>query len=209
MAYRAGVALQGPGICPVPPDLHISEEHPDHRSRPGEGAISSTTRAQRFHGGYAPSALELAAADIVARSIQPRWKRETGLRMSRPPGPAAPGQKKIDKRLPSVVRICIKFGGIDPVETPIPSSRPSITPWAASTLTFACATSLTGFYAAGSALALSVHGANRLGGIHSSTPSSSARSRAGRRRTTSTGSTRETGTRNTCSRRPWPKGRSR
>ena len=70
---------------------------------------------------YAPSAMELAPRDIVARSIQTEIDKGNGfeneyvhldLRHL--------GQKKIDKRLPSVREICINFAGIDPVETPIP-----------------------------------------------------------------------------------------
>jgi succinate dehydrogenase / fumarate reductase flavoprotein subunit len=114
---------------------------------------------------YAPSAMELAPRDIVARSIQTEVDKGNGfedeyihldLRHL--------GQKKIDKRLPSVREICIKFGGIDPVEKPIPIQPAQHYSMGGIDVDVRCATALPGFYAAGECACVSVHGANRLGG---------------------------------------------
>jgi len=165
MAYRAGVALK---------DLEFVQYHPTSiypknilitEAARGEGGHLVNNKGQRFMADYAPSALELAPRDIVARSIQTEVDKGNGfedeyvhldLRHL--------GQKKIDKRLPSVREICIKFGGIDPVETPIPIQPAQHYSMGGIDVDVRCATSLPGFYAAGECACVSVHGANRLGG---------------------------------------------
>jgi len=165
MAYRAGVALK---------DLEFVQYHPTSiypknilitEAARGEGGHLVNNKGQRFMADYAPSALELAPRDIVARSIQTEVAKGNGfedeyvhldLRHL--------GQKKIDKRLPSVREICIKFGGLDPVETPIPIQPAQHYSMGGIDVDVRCATSLPGFYAAGECACVSVHGANRLGG---------------------------------------------
>ncbi|MBP1767722.1 MAG: Succinate dehydrogenase flavoprotein subunit [Candidatus Aminicenantes bacterium] len=165
MAYRAGVALK---------DLEFVQYHPTSiypknilitEAARGDGGHLVNNKCQRFMADYAPSALELAPRDIVARSIQTEVDKGNGfedeyvhldLRHL--------GQKKIDKRLPSVREICIKFGGIDPVETPIPIQPAQHYSMGGIDVDVRCATSLPGFYAAGECACVSVHGANRLGG---------------------------------------------
>jgi len=165
MAYRAGVALK---------DMEFVQYHPTSifpknilitEGARGEGGHLVNNKGQRFMADYAPSAMELAPRDIVARSIQTEVDKGNGfedeyvhldLRHL--------GQKKIDKRLPSVREICIKFGGLDPVETPIPIQPAQHYSMGGIDVDVRCATSLPGFYAAGECACVSVHGANRLGG---------------------------------------------
>ena len=165
MAYRAGVALK---------DLEFVQYHPTSiypknilitEAARGEGGHLVNNKGQRFMADYAPSAMELAPRDIVARSIQTEVDKGNGfedeyvhldLRHL--------GQKKIDKRLPSVREICIKFGGLDPVEKPIPIQPAQHYSMGGIDVDVRCATSLPGFYAAGECACVSVHGANRLGG---------------------------------------------
>ena len=165
MAYRAGVALK---------DLEFVQYHPTSiypknilitEAARGEGGHLVNNKGQRFMTDYAPSAMELAPRDIVARSIQTEVDKGNGfedeyvhldLRHL--------GQKKIDKRLPSVREICIKFGGLDPVEKPIPIQPAQHYSMGGIDVDVRCATSLPGFYAAGECACVSVHGANRLGG---------------------------------------------
>ena len=165
MAYRAGVALK---------DLEFVQYHPTSiypknilitEAARGEGGHLVNSKGQRFMADYAPSAMELAPRDIVARSIQTEVDKGNGfedeyvhldLRHL--------GQKKIDKRLPSVREICIKFGGLDPVEKPIPIQPAQHYSMGGIDVDVRCATSLPGFYAAGECACVSVHGANRLGG---------------------------------------------
>jgi succinate dehydrogenase / fumarate reductase flavoprotein subunit len=165
MAYRAGVALK---------DLEFVQYHPTSiypknilitEAARGEGGHLVNNKGQRFMADYAPSAMELAPRDIVARSIQTEVDKGNGfedeyihldLRHL--------GQKKIDKRLPSVREICIKFGGLDPVEKPIPIQPAQHYSMGGIDVDVRCATALPGFYAAGECACVSVHGANRLGG---------------------------------------------
>jgi len=165
MAYRAGVALK---------DLEFVQYHPTSiypknilitEAARGEGGHLVNNKGQRFMADYAPSAMELAPRDIVARSIQTEVDKGNGfedeyihldLRHL--------GQKKIDKRLPSVREICIKFGGLDPVEKPIPIQPAQHYSMGGIDVDVRCATLLPGFYAAGECACVSVHGANRLGG---------------------------------------------
>jgi succinate dehydrogenase / fumarate reductase flavoprotein subunit len=165
MAYRAGVALK---------DLEFVQYHPTSiypknilitEAARGEGGYLVNNKGQRFMADYAPSAMELAPRDIVARSIQTEVDKGNGfedeyvhldLRHL--------GQKKIDKRLPSVREICIKFGGLDPVEKAIPIQPAQHYSMGGVDVDVRCATSLPGFYAAGECACVSVHGANRLGG---------------------------------------------
>jgi succinate dehydrogenase / fumarate reductase flavoprotein subunit len=165
MAYRAGVALK---------DMEFVQYHPTSifpknilitEGARGEGGHLVNNKGRRFMEDYAPSAMELAPRDIVARAIQTEVDKGNGfedeyvhldLRHL--------GQKKIDKRLPSVREICIKFGGIDPVAAPIPIQPAQHYSMGGIDVDMRCASSLPGFYAAGECACVSVHGANRLGG---------------------------------------------
>jgi succinate dehydrogenase / fumarate reductase flavoprotein subunit len=165
MAYRAGVALK---------DMEFVQFHPTSlypknilitEGARGEGGYLLNNKGQRFMADYAPSAMELAPRDIVARAIQTEVDKGKGfeneyvhldLRHL--------GEKKIDKRLPSVREICIKFAGVDPVEKPIPIQPAQHYSMGGIDVDVRCASSLPGFYAAGECACVSVHGANRLGG---------------------------------------------
>ena len=165
MAYRAGVPLK---------DMEFVQYHPTSifpknilitEGARGEGGHLVNNKGRRFMEDYAPSAMELAPRDIVARAIQTEVDKGNGfedeyvhldLRHL--------GEKKIDKRLPSVREICIKFGGLDPVEKPIPIQPAQHYSMGGIDVDARCASSLPGFYAAGECACVSVHGANRLGG---------------------------------------------
>ena len=165
MAYRAGVALK---------DLEFVQFHPTAiypknilvtEGARGEGGYLVDNRGRRFMADYAPTAMELAPRDIVARAIQTEIDKGNGfeheyvhldLRHL--------GEKKINKRLPSIREISIKFAGVDPVHSPIPIQPAQHYSMGGIDVDERGATSLPGFYAAGECACVSVHGANRLGG---------------------------------------------
>ncbi|MDH7513600.1 MAG: FAD-dependent oxidoreductase [Clostridiales bacterium] len=165
IAYQAGVPLK---------DMEFVQFHPTSiypknilvtEGARGEGGYLLNNKGKRFMADYAASAMELAPRDIVARAIQMEIDKGNGfdseyvlldLRHL--------GEKKIQKRLPSVREICIKFLGLDPAEKPIPIQPAQHYSMGGIDVNDRCATSLEGFFAAGECACVSVHGANRLGG---------------------------------------------
>ncbi|MBN2408768.1 MAG: FAD-binding protein [Candidatus Aminicenantes bacterium] len=165
MAYRAGVALK---------DMEFVQFHPTSlypknilitEGARGEGGFLLNNKGYRFMADYAPSAMELAPRDIVARSIQTEVDKGNGFESEYVHLDLRHlGEKTIDKRLPSVREICIKFAGVDPVEKPIPILPAQHYSMGGIDVDVRCASSLPGFFAAGECACVSVHGANRLGG---------------------------------------------
>jgi succinate dehydrogenase / fumarate reductase flavoprotein subunit len=68
------------------------------------------------------------------------------------------------KKLPGIREICIYFGGLDPIDTPIPIHPSQHYSMGGIDVDKDCASPISGFYAAGECACVSVHGANRLGG---------------------------------------------
>ena len=131
----------------------------------GEGGHLVNNQGKRFMTDYAPSAMELAPRDIVARAIQTEIEAGHGfedqyvhldLRHL--------GREKIEKRLPSIQDICINFAELDPVDTPIPIQPAQHYSMGGIDVNSSCASLTEGFFAAGECACISVHGANRLGG---------------------------------------------
>ena len=165
IAYKAGIPLK---------DMEFVQFHPTSlydtnilitEGARGEGGYLVNNQGKRFMADYAPSAMELAPRDIVARSIQTEIEKGNGfedqyvhldLRHL--------GEKKIKKRLPGIREICINFAGIDPIETPIPIQPAQHYSMGGIDVNAQCASVVEGFYAAGECACVSIHGANRLGG---------------------------------------------
>jgi len=165
IAYRAGVPLK---------DMEFVQFHPTSlfpnnilmtEGARGEGGYMLNNLGKRFMADYAPSAMELAPRDIVARAIQTEISRGNGfaneyvlLDLTHL------GAEKINKRLPAIREICMRFAGIDPVETPIPIQPAQHYSMGGIDVDILGASCLAGFFAAGECACVSVHGANRLGG---------------------------------------------
>ncbi len=165
IAYRAGVALK---------DLEFVQFHPTSlfpknilitEGARGEGGYLLNNKGKRFMEEYAPSAMELAPRDIVARAIQTEIDKGQGFEDQYVHLDLKHlGEAKLKKRLPAIREICIQFAGIDPIHDPIPIQPAQHYSMGGIDVDERCASEISGFYAAGECACVSVHGANRLGG---------------------------------------------
>lgn len=165
IAYKAGVPLRDMEFVQFHPTSLLGKNILITEGARGEGGYLVNNKGKRFMDDYAPSAMELAPRDIVARAIQTEVDKGNGfdnqyvhldLRHI--------GKEKIKKRLPGIREICINFAGIDPVDTPIPIQPAQHYSMGGIDVNGNCASQVEGFFAAGECACVGVHGANRLGG---------------------------------------------
>jgi succinate dehydrogenase / fumarate reductase flavoprotein subunit len=180
MAARAGVPLE---------DMEFWQFHPTGVAGAGvlitegvrgEGGILLNCNGERFMERYAPNLKDLASRDVVSRSMDQEIKEGRGC------GPNKDyvllkldhlGPDVINKRLPSIREIAIKFANVDPIKEPIPVV-PTIHYMMGGVPTNVHGqvvapsldnphgnpnTVVEGLYAVGECACVSVHGANRLG----------------------------------------------
>ncbi len=176
MAARAGVPLE---------DMEFWQFHPTGvygagvlitEGVRGEGGILINKTGERFMERYSPNAKDLASRDVVSRAMATEIKEGRGcgrdadhvlLKLDHL------GPEVINKRLPGIREIAIKFASVDPITQPIP-----VVPTAHYQMGGIPANYhgrvvapgngdpeavVPGFYAAGECACVSVHGANRLG----------------------------------------------
>ena len=176
MAARAGIPLE---------DMEFWQFHPTGVAGAGvlitegvrgEGGYLLNKNGERFMERYAPTMKDLASRDVVSRAMATEIKEGRGL------GEHADhvllkldhlGLETIDKRLPGIREIAMKFANVDPVKDPIPvvptvhyqmGGIPTnfrgevVMPMGGNPNAI-----VGGFYAAGECGCASIHGANRLG----------------------------------------------
>ena len=177
MAARAGIPLE---------DMEFWQFHPTGVAGAGvlitegvrgEGGILLNSNGERFMERYAPTLKDLAPRDFVSRSMDQEIKEGRGC------GPKKEyvllkldhlGADTINKRLPSIREIAMKFANVDPIKEPIPvvptihyqmGGIPTNIPRAGRRAEEMAARSpiVNGLYAIGECACVSVHGANRLG----------------------------------------------
>jgi succinate dehydrogenase / fumarate reductase flavoprotein subunit len=175
MAARAGIPLQ---------DMEMWQFHPTGVAGAGilitegvrgEGGILLNKDGERFMERYAPTLKDLAPRDFVSRSMDQEIKEGRGC------GPDGSyvhlkldhlGAETINKRLPSIREIAIKFANVDPIKEPIPvvptihyqmGGIPANLHGQVLSRKNGENSVVNGLYAIDECAAVSVHGANRLG----------------------------------------------
>jgi succinate dehydrogenase / fumarate reductase, flavoprotein subunit len=176
MTARAGIPLE---------DMEFWQFHPTGVAGAGvlitegvrgEGGYLVNASGERFMERYAPNMKDLASRDVVSRSMDQEIKEGRGV------GPEKDyvllkldhlGPETINKRLPGIREIAIRFANVDPIKDPIPvvptchymmGGIPTnyhgqvVAPKSGNPNSV-----VGGLYAIGECACVSVHGANRLG----------------------------------------------
>jgi len=168
MAYRASLPLE---------DLEFVQFHPTGlvpsgilmtEACRGEGGYLRNAAGERFMERYAPEKMELAPRDLVSRAETTEILEGRGFK-----GPNGLdylhldlthlGAERINKRLPLIREVCMRFVGIDPITQPIPIRPVAHYSMGGIETDIDGATRVPGIWAAGEAACVSLHGANRLG----------------------------------------------
>jgi succinate dehydrogenase / fumarate reductase flavoprotein subunit len=168
MAYRAGLPLE---------DMEFLQFHPTGlvpsgilmtEGCRGENGYLRNAAGERFMERYASAKMELAPRDVVSRAEMTEITEGRGFQ-----GPDGLdylhldlthlGADLINRRLPLIREVAIKFVDIDPIEKPIPVRPVAHYSMGGIETDIDGATRVPGIWAAGEAACLSLHGANRLG----------------------------------------------
>jgi succinate dehydrogenase / fumarate reductase flavoprotein subunit len=165
--YRAGVSLKDMEFVQFHPTTLLGSNILISEAARGEGGFLLNKDGHRFLADYPDSkkAMEVAPRDIVARNmareiLAGRAVEGTHFRLDL----RHLGEEKIQKQLPGIRDLAIRFAGIDPADEPVPVQPGQHYTMGGIDVDRSGATLLKGLYAAGEAACVSVHGANRLGG---------------------------------------------
>jgi succinate dehydrogenase / fumarate reductase flavoprotein subunit len=164
-AYRAGARLEDMEFVQFHPTTLYGTNILISEGVRGEGGLLHNSEGQRFMGDYAPSVMELAPRDIVARAIRTEVDAGRGFEGGYVHLDIRHlGAEVIKSRLPGIRQIAMDFAGVDPIETPIPVQPGQHYSMGGVSSDENGRTDIEGLLAVGECSCVSVHGANRLGG---------------------------------------------
>lgn len=168
IALRAGISIQDPEFLQFHPTGLIPSGILMTEGCRGEGGYLKNNNGERFMEKYAPKMMELAPRDIVSRSIMTEilegrgFNRSDGLDYVHLDLTHL-GAEKINKRLPLIREVCMKFLDLDPIKEPIPIRPVAHYSMGGIEADIDGRTRIENIWAAGEVACHSLHGANRLG----------------------------------------------
>lgn len=167
MAYRAGMALEDPEFIQFHPTGLVPSGILMTEGCRGEGGYLRNKNGDRFMERYASKMMELAPRDIVSRSetteiLEGRGLEDDGQQYLHLDLTHL-GADRINKALPLIREVCMKYRGIDPIKEPIPIRPVAHYSMGGIECDINGKTTIEGIWAGGEVMCSSLHGANRLG----------------------------------------------
>jgi len=168
IAFRAGLPMEDPEFLQFHPTGMVPSGILITEGCRGEGGYLRNNNGERFMEKYASKMMELAPRDIVSRSEMTEILEGRGFK-----GPDGLdfvhldlthlGAEKINKRLPLMRELCMKFLGFDIIKKPIPIRPVAHYSMGGVETDINGRTPVENVWAAGEVACYSLHGANRLG----------------------------------------------